>query len=207
MAAQGFGDGLRFVLRWEGGFADDPADPGGRTNRGVTQKTYAAWRARQALPRRDVLLIEEAEVEAIYRMDYWGPAGCDRLERPLNLVVFDTVVNMGVRRSVKILQTALHCPADGRFGPVTAAAADACDKGETVVAYCRIREGIYRALAQKNSKLGKFLKGWLNRLDSVRKAAGLAVSGATRGAGTRGGGDPVVRLPDLAEDQPLEEWR
>lgn len=204
MTTQGFHDALRFVLRWEGGFVDDPADPGGRTNRGVTQKTYDAWRDRQDLPSRDVLDIAEEEVEAIYRTDYWRAAACDRLEQPLDLVEFDTAVNMGVRRSIKILQTALGCPADGRFGPVTAGAAAACDLGATAASFCRVREGIYRGLARKNPTLGKFLKGWLNRLASVRKAAGLP-GPAVRAPGVRRGRS-VARIPDLTEDQPLEQW-
>lgn len=206
MTTRGFADALQFVLRWEGGFVEDPADPGGRTNRGVTQKTYDAWRGRQGLARRDVLDIEEAEVEEIYRTDYWLPAGCGRLDRPLDIVVFDTAVNMGIRRAVRILQTALGCPVDGRFGPVTAATAAACERDETAASYCRIREGIYRGLVRRNPKLGRFLKGWLNRLDSVRRAAGLDGPGPARGE-ARGGRAPIARVADLAQDQALEEWR
>lgn len=44
MSADGFEPALAFVLRWEGGFVDNPADPGGRTNKGITQKVYDAWR-------------------------------------------------------------------------------------------------------------------------------------------------------------------
>lgn len=205
MTTQAFRDGLRFVLRWEGGFVDDPADPGGRTNRGVTQKTYDGWRARQGLPRRDVLHIEGQEVEAIYEADYWRTAGCDRLPESLGLIAFDTAVNMGVRRSIRILQTSLGCAADGRFGPITAAASAGCDPGPTALTYCRVREEIYRSLARRNPTLGKFLKGWLNRLNSLRKEVGLPGPDAP-GPRTRGR-HPVVRIPDLAEDQPLEPWR
>lgn len=204
MTTQGYHDALRFVLQWEGGFVDDPADPGGRTNRGVTQKTYDAWRERQGLSRRDVLVIEAPEVEAIYRTGYWRAAACDRLPPPLDLVAFDTAVNMGVRRSIRILQTALECPVDGRFGPVTAGAAAACDRATTTASYCRVREGVYRGLARRNPALTRFLKGWVNRLAALRRAAGL-VAGA-RAPGVRRAREPTPRIPDLAEDQPLEPW-
>lgn len=204
MATQAFRDGLRFVLRWEGGFVDDPADPGGRTNRGVTQKTYDGWRARSQLLQRDVLHIEEAEVEAIYETDYWGAAGCDRLRASLDLIAFDTAVNMGVRRSIKILQTSLGCEPDGKFGRLTLAAAAGCDLGATAATYCKVREGIYRNLAQRNPNLGKFLQGWLNRLNSLRKVVGLPAL-EVAGPSTRSR-EPIVRIPDLAEDQPLEQW-
>jgi lysozyme family protein len=198
-----FRDALGFTLRWEGGFVDDPDDPGGRTNRGVTQRSYDSWRSGKGSPPRDVKLISDDEVEAIYQHQYWRTAGCDRLGGPLDLITFDTAVNMGVRRSVKILQTALGCPADGQFGPMTARAAGACDVVATAAACCRIREGIYQSLVAKNPALSKFLNGWLRRVASLRSAADLP-GGATRGGGDVTGG--ASKIPDLAEDQPLEPW-
>ena len=111
MPSQAFMESLPFILRWEGGFVDDPDDRGGRTNKAVTQKTYSAWRARKGLPPADVKTITDEEVAAIYEQDYWLPPRCDLLQRHLDLAQFDTAVNMGPRRSVKILQTALDCPA------------------------------------------------------------------------------------------------
>ncbi|RPI06584.1 MAG: hypothetical protein EHM71_11640, partial [Zetaproteobacteria bacterium] len=98
---------LPFVLRWEGGYVDHPSDPGGRTNKGVTQGVYDRWRAQHGLPPRHVKLIEDAEVEAIYETGYWLPPRCDLLHRQLDLVQFDTAVNMGVGRAVRFLQAAV----------------------------------------------------------------------------------------------------
>ena len=97
MPSTAFEAALPFVLRWEGGFVDHPNDPGGRTNKGVTQKVYDAWRRRQGLPQRDVKMIEHNEVLAIYEGGYWIPPRCDLLERQLDLVHFDTAVNMSAR--------------------------------------------------------------------------------------------------------------
>ena len=58
-------DSMPFVLRWEGGYVNHPADPGGATNKGVTQKVYDSWRKRQGLATRDVRQLEEAEMHAI----------------------------------------------------------------------------------------------------------------------------------------------
>src|SRR5215467_3818504 len=90
MPSAAFEAALPFVLRWEGGFVDHPNDPGGRTNQGVTQKVYDAWRRRQGLPQRDVKMIEHDEVLAIYESGYWIPPRCDLLEAQLDLVQFDT---------------------------------------------------------------------------------------------------------------------
>ena len=130
MPSAAFEAALPFILRWEGGFVDHPADPGGRTNRGVTQRVYNAWRARQGLPGRDVKHIGEAEVHAIYESGYWVPPRCDLLAQPLDLVQFDTAVNMGPGRAVRFLQQAVGCGVDGDFGPATERAVLACDGGD-----------------------------------------------------------------------------
>ena len=59
MPSSRFDASLPFILRWEGGFVDHPADRGGATNKGVTQRVYDAWRARQGQAPRSVRLIEE----------------------------------------------------------------------------------------------------------------------------------------------------
>ena len=96
MTSPAFDSALKFVLRWEGGFVDHPNDPGGRTNKGITQKVYDGWRGRQGRAAQDVQLIGDDEVHSIYASDYWVPPRCDLLATPLDLVQFDTAVNMGV---------------------------------------------------------------------------------------------------------------
>ena len=202
----GFAQSLPFVLRWEGGFVDDPDDPGGRTNKGVTQAVYKAWRAGEGLAPRDVAQIEDAEVAAIYERDYWRRAGAGTLPRKLDLVQFDTAVNMGVGRAVRILQTTLGCTADGAFGPQTAAAVKDCEPMAATRRYCDVREGIYRSIVANRPVMAKFLRGWLNRLNDLRQEA----LGTRRGPAPPpdfGEGGRVMRLPELADDAPLEAWR
>jgi lysozyme family protein len=197
---------MRFILKWEGGFVDDPDDRGGRTNKGVTPKVYDGWRTRQGQPPRDVKAIDDGEVHAIYEQDYWRPAGCQELRRKLDLVQFDTAVNMGSRRAVRILQEAVRAEVDGAFGLGTRRACEACDLGEALARYGEIREGLYRRFAQ-NPGQAKFLKGWLNRLNDLRREVGLP--GFERAPGPADPGDTpfVARVPDLPEGAPLEDWR
>src|SRR6187397_3187687 len=101
MSSTPFESALPFILRWEGGFVDHPSDPGGRTNKGVTQRVYTSWLARRGLPQSDVKNIFDAEVKAIYETDYWLPPRCNELPTQLDLVQFDTAVNMGVGRAVR----------------------------------------------------------------------------------------------------------
>jgi len=199
MPSAAFEQSIPFILRWEGGFVDHPADPGGRTNQGVTQKVYDRWRARKGLPARDVKLIDKAEVHAIYEADYWMPPRCDLLQRPLDLAQFDTAVNMGVGRAVRLLQRCVGCDADGDFGPQTERAVASCEAGDTLRQYCDAREAYYRNLAGKRPDLKVFLKGWLNRLNALRREVGLPGFEAA-GQLDFGDTDHIAKVPDLDED-------
>lgn len=199
MPSAAFDEAMKFVLRWEGGFVDHPADPGGRTNKGVTQLVYQRWRERQGLPPRDVKLIDDAEVKAIYESGYWIPPRCDLLSGPLDLVQFDTAVNMGPGRAVRFLQQAVGCGVDGDFGPNTERAVQRCDPGTAVTAYCDVREQFYRRIVANKPSQQVFLKGWLNRLNSLRKAAGLPGFESARDLDF-GDAAYIARVPDIGED-------
>ena len=173
MASAAFLESLPFILRWEGGYVNHPADPGGATNKGVTQKVYDDWRRGQGQPPRDVRQLVDEEMHAIYETGYWVPPRCPQLASPLDLAQFDTAVNMGVGRAVRFLQTAVGTTPDGQYGPGTQKCVDNCDLDRTLAAYCDTREAFYRDLVARKPSSAVFLKGWLNRLDALRKALGL----------------------------------
>ena len=90
---------LAEVLRWEGGYVNDPRDHGGATNRGITQATYDEWRRSKGLPLQPVTEIGEEEVRAIYRERYWVPVAAfwDAAGHPgIALYLFDIAVQHGV---------------------------------------------------------------------------------------------------------------
>lgn len=167
---------LKFVLQWEGGFVDDPADHGGRTMKGVTQSVYDAYLAGKGQAHKDVKNIPEAEVAEIYRNGYWLKAHCDKLASELAFCHFDTAVNMGTNRAIKILQRATGCSDDGVFGEQTLAACAAIDEKKAFTEYCKVRETLYRSFAQRPNQQ-KFLKGWMNRLTSLRRSLGIGDRG------------------------------
>ena len=168
-----FQDALTFVLHWEGGLRDDPHDKGGRTNRGITQSVYNAWRASRGLAKQDVADIEDSEVRDIYQGGYWAPTGCPSLPQGLDLLTFDTAVNMGVGRSLRFLQAVVGCAVDGHYGPLTQAAAAACDQLLAKRAYCDHRKRFYQGIVASDPDQQEFLAGWLNRLAAVARAIGL----------------------------------
>jgi len=196
MSTAAFDASLPFVLRWEGGFVNHPADPGGATNRGITQKVYDTWRRGQGSAPRSVQELEDAEMQAIYRGNYWAPPHCDDVGTPLDLVQFDTAVNMGVGRAVRLLQQAVGAPPDGSFGPATLQCVAGCEPGKAVAAYCQAREDFYRQLVASKPELAVFLKGWLNRLNALRREVGLPGFESARDAVDFGDTGYVAKVPD-----------
>lgn len=94
-----FDRSITFVLKQEGGYVNDPRDTGGETNYGISKRAY---------PGLDIKTLTVVEATEIYRRDYWQRAGCDAMDWPLCLVVFDTAVNMGVGRAQDFNARALN---------------------------------------------------------------------------------------------------
>lgn len=87
------------TAKWEGGWSDHPADPGGKTMYGITQATYNAWRKQKGRPAARVRNISRAEAEEIYFHNYWMAAGCDTLHPGVDCMTYDAAVNSGVGRA------------------------------------------------------------------------------------------------------------
>lgn len=139
-----FQSALAIVLGHEGGFVDNPKDPGGATNFGVTQKTLAAWRG-VPVDQADVRTITPAEVQAIYRQHYWLASGAPALPYPLAVAHFDTAVNMGVAEAGKILARS----------------------GVDVATYLANRKAVYQQIVAARPESATFLAGWLKRVDQL----------------------------------------
>ena len=141
-----FKKALQFVLKWEGGYVNNPNDKGGATNKGITQNTYNNWLKKHNRPFKDVKNISNSEVEEIYYNNYWLAAGCNKMTSKLAVLVFDTAVNMGISRAKQFLKAA-----QWRYP----------DK------FIQAREEKYKEFAQYGNQ-NIFLKGWLNRLNDLK---------------------------------------
>ena len=140
-----FKKALQFVLKWEGGYVNNPNDKGGATNKGITQGTYNSWLISKGQQRKDVKFISQSEVEEIYYKNYWLKAGCQNMSKKFAVLVFDTAVNMGVGRVREFLQAADYKHPEK---------------------FIKAREAKYREFASYgNQKI--FLQGWLNRLNAL----------------------------------------
>src|SRR6476659_2950754 len=96
-----FGTCLAFTLKDEGGYSDDPADPGGATNMGITLATYRQWADNPNLAPLQVRDLSERTARAIYRSLYWNPLRADALPAGVDLSVFDMGVNAGIWGSAR----------------------------------------------------------------------------------------------------------
>jgi lysozyme family protein len=160
---------LDFVLRAEGGYNNDPDDPGGATNRGIIQREYDAYRRRSGLSLRSVKFIEQKELIEIYYTDYWLVGDCDKLPVPLDLTHFDTCVNFCPLQAAEFLQEALGITADGLIGPKTLAAVANADGKVVAEKICDERISFrYQRVKQKLSQK-KYLQGWLNRDNALKR--------------------------------------
>lgn len=164
-----FARALAAVLALEGGWSDDPFDPGGPTNKGITLATFAreAGVPVTAETYDDLKLrlrsISDALVERIYRERYWRPARCAEMPPALAHFHFDASVNQGVSGAARMLQQALSVAVDGEIGPITLAAVRARPVDTTLARYADIRRRHYRSLPH----FWRFGRGWLARVDTA----------------------------------------
>jgi lysozyme family protein len=170
MNTERFEASLAFVLKWEGSiFTNDPVDHGGATRFGVIQREYDAFRRRRGQPTRSVNFISMDEVRDIYRREYWEAVQGDRLPVPLDIVTFDTGVLMGVGRAVRLLQQSLNVGVDGDIGPETRRALAAANPQAVAGRFTTLREARLRAIVARDPPQERFLRGWLNRLNDLRR--------------------------------------
>ncbi len=170
MTRERFEASLTFVLKWEGSrFTNDPDDHGGATKFGIIQREYDSFRRRRGLPARSVAFITLDEVRDIYRREYWDAVQGDVLPVPLDVAAFDTGVLMGVGRSIRFLQQSLRVGVDGVIGPETRAALARADAPAVAVRMADLREARLRSIVERDSTQAKFLRGWLNRLNDLRR--------------------------------------
>ena len=154
-----FSDCLAVILKNEGGFVDDPQDPGGATNLGITLNTLSTWLGQTASVEEVQSLTPDA-VAPIYQALYWHVAHCGDCPPGVDLMMFDEAVNQGPGRAVCTLQMALGVKVDGQFGPLTRGALAGADPAPLIASMAAARNTYYRSLAN----FPRFGQGWLNRV-------------------------------------------
>ena len=147
--SKGFEQVMSHILKWEGGCANHPNDPGGRTFMGIT-----TGRARQNGWFKDVCTMPKDMVMEIYREDYWEQRAF-RYQWPLNLAVMNTEVNSGGGRAQQFIRRMIK---EGVCGTPR----------QKAKWFLKQQTDFYRLLAKRNPRLRVFLRGWLNRSDYMQ---------------------------------------
>ena len=163
---QNFAEALQKLLEHEGGFVDHPADPGGMTNLGVTQKVWEEW-VGHPVDEKAMRALTPATVAPLYRAKYWDKIKGDDLPTGVDYTVFDAAVNSGPGRAAKWLQACVGVEPDGGIGPKTLAAVAAMDPAELIEAYAKRRLSFLLDLPH----WGTFGKGWQRRVAEVQSTA------------------------------------
>lgn len=160
---QNFLDAVAIVLKDEGGYVWDKNDAGGETNFGISKRSY---------PNVDIKNLTRDGAIAIYYKDFWctGPYG-GIADSALACKVFNTSVNAGQSRAIKLLQQAANAQGstlaiDGVAGPKTIAAINAMHAPDVLASYRAAQEAFYLGIIAKDPSQAKFKNGWIRRARS-----------------------------------------
>ena len=157
---------LAFVLKEEGGFSNNPADPGGATNHGVTKKVWESYTGTEVSTEVIKNLTVE-DVTPLYRSLYWEKIKGDDLPSGVDYAVFDFAVNSGVSRAAKVLQSCVGVTADGAVGKQTLDAVELRHGRDLVTDICDQRLEFLQGLGTWPT----FGKGWSARVTRVEERA------------------------------------
>jgi lysozyme family protein len=145
-----FDQAFDFLIGNEGGYSNNPADPGGETNWGISKRSY---------PRLvDIKHLTKDEAKAIYLCDFW-----DRIpgiSEAVKFQMFDAAVNHGSDNAVRMLQRAVGVTQDGEWGKVSAAAYIKLSEQQTLMRFIAARIEFMTSL----KKWDEFGKGWTRRI-------------------------------------------
>lgn len=185
-----FNEAYAITAAHEGGYANDPVDRGGETYRGIARVHHPEWtgwkrvdaqRGKAGFPEsldKDRTL--QASVKAFYKRNYWDRFAGDELpDQAVANELYDTAVNMGVRRAVRFLQSALNLLnrnqrdyqdliVDGWFGSKTMTALKTLLKkdgdSDALVKLMNIQQGArYVEIMARDASQERFARGWIKR--------------------------------------------
>lgn len=164
-----FNEAFRRTVGHEGGFVDDPDDPGGRTKYGISQRSY---------PDADIENLSLTDAKEIYRKDYWTPLRCDDISSDeVAIELFDTGVNMGNTQAVKIAQRAVNfisrdsIVVDGKIGRNTLARINEWCLRDAELLF-KVMNGFqfirYVEIVAGRETSRKYARGWMKRIQQYR---------------------------------------
>jgi len=147
---------VKLVLIDEGGYSNDPEDPGGETKYGIDKRTH---------PSLDIKNLTQSDAIDIYYKEWWQFYRLDLFPGAIGSKMLNVGVNTGMKQAVLFLQRAVGVNDDGVIGPVTRGAVNKADIGVTLESVREQQKQFYRNLVAAKPRLSKFLNGWLARAE------------------------------------------
>jgi lysozyme family protein len=168
-------EALKLIFGREGGFQNDPDDPGnwtgGECGEGAQKGTKYGISA-ASYPWLDIENLTILKASEIYNSDYWAPLRLYSLSnQSIATEILDTAVNCGVVTAAKIWQKALNMtnypkndiPVDGKIGPVTVCATNTAYASALLKALNGFQFVRYMEIIKDNPKMEKYARSWLAR--------------------------------------------
>ena len=138
------------ILAHEGGYVNNPADPGGETQWGIAKRSY---------PTVNIKTLTRDGAKAIYLRDFWAPVASKVSDSALCFQVLDAAVNHGIGNAIRMLQRAIGVADDGAFGPASVAALAARDPHDVHLLFMAERFEFWAKLKTFDT----FGRGWVRR--------------------------------------------
>lgn len=132
----------------EGGYVNDPSDPGGETKFGISKRAY---------PDVNIASLTVETAKELYRRDFWNVLG--DIDPMLKFQVFDFAVNSGIQTAIRKLQASIGVADDGHWGPASAAALARLKPSAVAMLYLAERLDFWRKL----TTWPRFGAGWAGR--------------------------------------------
>jgi lysozyme family protein len=168
------------ILANEGGYGNDPDDPGGETYKGIARKMNPDWLGwhivdllkkqpgfPELLQSADAIEIKKQldyEVSSFYYTHFWLKINGEKIaDQQVAESIFDFAVNAGVSVSISHSQSVAGVTADGIMGPKTIEAINGLDAGQFLTAFALAKIVRYVNICNKRPISKKYFFGWVVR--------------------------------------------
>ena len=165
---------LQWVLKHEGGYVNDPDDPGGETYRGIARKMHSKWDGWVMV---DMLKLEQSfpanldrnqdlqiAIAAFYEINFWDKIKGDAINnQSVATSIFDFAVNAGVSTSAMLAQMVVDAKQDGVIGPETIARINSFDPDHFISSFTLAKIARYISIVKKRPASKKYFYGWTCR--------------------------------------------
>lgn len=165
---------FEMLIKHEGGWVNNPSDPGGETNWGITDKLDGKTDGMVDVdgdkkPDVSVKNLRKDQAKLIYKRLFWDTLKADEIKsQSVAEILFDFAVNSGVGVAARAIQKIVGAAQDGNIGPKTLAEINKKDAKQLFEEIKTFRKQFYARIIANNPKLKTFEKGWNNRINSFK---------------------------------------